>query len=98
MNAEERISELRRGLDELEKDLADRTADIGKSGEIPSHHRARIDEISARANAMRGKLDAAGQSTWDAMKHEVEAEWDILLHSFENWVRHVDRDYRQRDR
>jgi peptidoglycan hydrolase CwlO-like protein len=97
MSHEENLSNLHQHLDDLEKRLARKEAEIGKTGSVPSHHRESINEISAQASAMRKKILSAEQSTWDIMKRDLEVDWNILTHSFERWVQHVDEEYRHRE-
>jgi len=97
MNPDENISELHERLDDLERRLADTLAKVGKAGPVPVHYQARIDEIKAQADAMRHKLQGADQSTWAAVKNDLEADWQVLKHAFERWAEYVDERYQRRD-
>jgi uncharacterized coiled-coil protein SlyX len=97
MSHDERHSDLHQRLDDLEKRLAEKEAEIGRTGPVPSHHREHIDEIAARARAIRQKLQKPEESTWEAVKHEAEVDWQALANAFELWVDHVDEDYRHRE-
>jgi hypothetical protein len=97
MDHASRISELFRDRDQLEKDLLQGSAKHGNEGSLSPHHRQQADEFRSRASAMRGKLGAASPSNWDAMKHEVEADWAALFNSFGRWVRHVGEEFERRN-
>lgn len=95
MSYDEDLSDLHKRLDDLEKRLTEKEAKIGQTESFPPHHREKIDEIYARARAIRRKLVEPEESTWEAMKHELEADWEALTHGFEHWVNHVDEEYRR---
>lgn len=88
------LSDLHRRLDDLESRLAEKEGEIAKNGPIPSYHRARIDEIYAQARATRQKLSNSKETTWASVKGEVEADWQALTASYQNWIERVDQDYR----
>jgi uncharacterized coiled-coil protein SlyX len=96
MGRSEISSDFRQRLDDLEKRLAEKGAAIARSGHIAPEHRREISEIYAKARALREKLVQPSESTWDAAKDEIEADWEILSHSFERWVGHVDAEYQRR--
>jgi len=56
MSHDDSPSDLHRRLDDLEKRLAEKEAEISNSGEVPAHHRERIDAIYAKARATRGSF------------------------------------------
>ena len=97
MSFDEDLSQLHQRLDGLEKRLAEKESEIGRTGPVPSRHREQIDEIYAGARAIRQKLQDPEESTWEAVKHELEVDWTALTHSFEHWVNHVDEEYRPRE-
>jgi len=96
MSHDENLSDLHQRLDGLEKRLAEKEAEIGRTGPIPPRHREQIDEIAARARAIRQKLRDPEESGWEAVKDEAEVDWDVLAHAFELWVDRVDEDYQHR--
>jgi uncharacterized coiled-coil protein SlyX len=94
MSNGEGFREMHRRIDDLEKRLAAKAAEIGKAGKVPPDFQERIDEMYAKAKALRQKLQR--EKGWEAVKDEAEADWDILSHSFERWVSHVDAVFRGR--
>ncbi|RMD62493.1 MAG: hypothetical protein D6826_07335 [Alphaproteobacteria bacterium] len=96
MHDNETVADLRRRLDDFEKRLAAREAQIAKTGPVPSRHRARIDEMYAKAAALREKIQGTEESTWDVMKHELKEDWEALINSFNRWIIHVDEDFQRR--
>jgi uncharacterized coiled-coil protein SlyX len=96
MSFDENRSNLHQRLDDLEKRLVEKEAEIGRTGSVPSHHRKKIDEIATRVRTIRRKLQDPEESSWEAVKHEAEVDWEALAHSFAHWVDHVDEDYRHR--
>lgn len=87
-------SNLHERLDEFEMRVREKISDLSKSGPIASEQQKRIDEIQARANAMKQKLQSAQESTWKTAKHDLQIEWDTLIHAFEHWVEQVEEKYR----
>ena len=94
MSHDESFSGMRRRLDELEERLKEKEAELSRIGQV-SHYRHQIDDMYAKAKAIRQKLVQPGESRWDAVKDEVESDWEILSHSFERWVAH-DSEYGRR--
>ena len=92
MSHNESLSARRRHLDDLERRLKEKEAELSQIGQA-SHYRKQIDDMYAKARAMRQKLVQPGETRWDAVKDEVESDWEILSHSFERWVAHVDSEY-----
>jgi uncharacterized coiled-coil protein SlyX len=96
MSERDGFRQMHHRIDDLEKRLAATAAEIGKAGEVPAHFQADIDAMYAKAKALRQKLEQPGDTGWEAVKDEAEADWDILSHSFERWVRHIDALFRGR--
>lgn len=94
MSYDEDLSLLHKRLDDLEARLAQKEGEIAKRGPVPSHHRAHIDEIYAKARATRQKLSRSEETTWDSVKDEVDADWEALTASYRRWIEQVDDDYR----
>jgi predicted nucleic acid-binding Zn-ribbon protein len=94
MSNERKSPDPHKRLDDLKDRIAETKAEMAQSGDIARHHRARIDEIYGRARKMRQKLLASDESIWDAMKDELVSEWQALKSGFEDWVNHVDEDYK----
>lgn len=94
MSPDKTLTDMHKRLDDLERRLADKEAQIGRTGAIPAHHRARIDEMQAKARAVREKLPDSAGSQWDAAKHELEADVDALSHVMEHWAAHVDEEFK----
>lgn len=90
-----RIAELHQRLDELEAELATRKAELTRSGSLSTHHQERVEEIEAKAAAVRERLHTAGETGWEESKHGLEADWQGLLDSFGRWIQHLDDEYRQ---
>jgi uncharacterized coiled-coil protein SlyX len=95
MSYDEDLSRLHKRLDDLERRLAEKEAAIAKAGALSSHDRRRVEELYDKARISREKLLASERSTWDAVKHDLEADWDALSGSFDHWVEQVDARYRQ---
>lgn len=94
MSHDDRMSDLHRRLDGLERRLAEKQAEISKNRAVPTRLRERIDEIYAKARATRQKLLDSELSPWDAVKHEFESDWEGLTASFEEWVERMDEEHR----
>lgn len=94
MSPDKDLMDLHKRLDDLEKRLAEKEAQIGRAGPVSDHQRGHIDDIQARVHAVRGKLPASGDDQWDTAKHELEADVEALTHVFENWATHVDKEFK----
>jgi len=94
MSYDDDLSDLHKRLDDLETRLAEKEGEIAKRGPVPAHHRARIDALYAQARATRQKLSNSEETTWDAVKDEVAADWEALTASYQHWIEQVDADYR----
>ncbi|MBI4183526.1 MAG: hypothetical protein HY521_05985 [Proteobacteria bacterium] len=94
------IEDFHRRLDTLEARMDEAFARIGTDGKLHARHAERIHHLDGRRRAMRQRLEAAGaeaepHSSWEAMMAEVERDFDDLVHAFEHWAAHVDRDFRR---
>lgn len=96
MRYDKDLSDLQKRLDDLEKRLAEKKEEIRRTGDIPPHHQEKIDEIHAKTGAMKQKILEPKESRWEAARHELEADWDALAHTFEHWLSHVDKEYQSR--
>jgi predicted nucleic acid-binding Zn-ribbon protein len=96
MSSEKMPPDLHKRLDDLRDRIAEKKAEIARSSAIAVHHRARTDEIYGKARKTRQKLLASEESTWQAMKDELVSEWQALMSGFENWVSHVDENFKRR--
>ncbi len=93
MSFQSDLSDLNQRLDDLERRLAEKESAIAGGGAVPARHQERIDEIYAKAKASREKLHGSKESTWEAAKIELEADWASLLASFQEWIAEIDEDY-----
>ena len=96
MKREGGFTDVHHRLDELERRLAEKESEISGTGAGLRHHQDQIDDLYAKARALREKLVQPEETRWEAVGDEVEADWEILKHSFERWVAHVDEDFRSR--
>ena len=96
MSSEKMPADLHKRLDDLRDRIAEKKAEIARSGAIAVHHRARTDKIYGTARKTRQKLLASEESTWQAMKDELVSEWQALMSGFENWVSYVDENFKRR--
>ena len=89
-------SDLHKRLDDLEQRIAKKKAELARSGDIPAHHEAHLEDVYAKARKVRAKLFASDESTWDAVKDELESDYLAVAAHFEDWVNRLDEDYRHR--
>jgi hypothetical protein len=92
MSHNESASDMSRRLDSLEKRLKEKEAELSRIGRV-SQYRKQIDDMFAKAGAIRQKLVQPGETPWEAVKDEVGSDWEILSHGFERWVAHVDSEF-----
>ena len=89
------VKDLDERLNALKRRISTKTDETGRSGPLPPHLEARISDIDTRTDAARQKLRSTESSGVDAVKDELESEWQALTNDFELWLKHVDEHYRQ---
>ena len=97
MTAPDELSEFHKRLDDFASRIGKKAEQLEISKKLSPEHQKKMDEMRAKGDALKTRLQEAEPSSWAAMKKELEAEWDILTHSFEHWAEHVDTGFRRRD-
>ena len=93
MTLPDELTELHRHLDDLGGRIGEAARQLDKRQKISAADRQKIDEMRNRAETIKQRLQGVQPSSWTAMKQEIESEWNVLTHSFEEWARHIDSDY-----
>jgi hypothetical protein len=81
-------------LEELEYRVGQKLRDV--TGSLARHHHEEAERIRSQSQAVRAKAAETDEVSWDTVKHDLEADWDILNHSFERWVKEVDQAYQEK--
>lgn len=82
-------TELHKRLDDLDKEIRR----VQSQSTLPPADQREGEALRARGQALRGKVQKAERSDWEAAKRELHAEWQDLIHSMERWATQVDRRY-----